>query len=119
MQAKLTVALSESGVGGHQTDVDGALQDGRGRRRPVALDPRAVAAHSRRRKPPKRTGPWQLLGYTVVPNSDSRPPGPAGPTRATEADCLMLLSVVIPCYNERDTIATVVAAVSAAPPADK
>jgi len=31
----------------------------------------------------------------------------------------MLLSVVIPCYNERDTIATVVAAVSAAPPADK
>src|SRR6476646_2123343 len=31
----------------------------------------------------------------------------------------MLLSVVIPCYNERETIATVVAAVRAAAPADK
>ncbi len=31
----------------------------------------------------------------------------------------MLLSVVIPCYNERETIAAVVAAVRAAPPADK
>jgi len=31
----------------------------------------------------------------------------------------LLLSVIIPCYNERDTIAAVVAAVRAAPPADK
>jgi glycosyltransferase involved in cell wall biosynthesis len=31
----------------------------------------------------------------------------------------MLLSVIIPCYNERETIATVVAAVHAAAPADK
>jgi glycosyltransferase involved in cell wall biosynthesis len=31
----------------------------------------------------------------------------------------MLLSVVIPCYNERDTIAQVVAAVRGAPPTDK
>ncbi len=31
----------------------------------------------------------------------------------------MLLSVVIPCYNERETIATVVAAVRAAEPVDK
>lgn len=31
----------------------------------------------------------------------------------------MLLSVIIPCYNERETIATVVAAVRAAAPADK
>ena len=31
----------------------------------------------------------------------------------------MLLSVIIPCYNERTTIATVVAAVLAAPPTDK
>jgi glycosyltransferase involved in cell wall biosynthesis len=31
----------------------------------------------------------------------------------------MLLSVIIPCYNERETIAAVVAAVRAAPPADK
>jgi len=31
----------------------------------------------------------------------------------------MLLSVVIPCYNERQTIAEVLAAVRAAPPADK
>jgi glycosyltransferase involved in cell wall biosynthesis len=31
----------------------------------------------------------------------------------------MILSVIIPCYNERETIATVVAAVRAAAPADK
>jgi glycosyltransferase involved in cell wall biosynthesis len=31
----------------------------------------------------------------------------------------VLLSVVIPCYNERETIASVIAAVRAAPPADK
>lgn len=31
----------------------------------------------------------------------------------------MLLSVVIPCYNERETIAALIASVRAAPPADK
>lgn len=31
----------------------------------------------------------------------------------------MLLSVIIPCYNERETIAAIIAAVRAAPPAEK